>query len=55
MKMTEYEKHLWLDGDRGLKPYLRLKDKGMPSGGFKEGENYGNMRNRTQTGQIIWI
>lgn len=36
MKMTEYEKHLWLDGDRGLKPYLRLKDKGMPSGKIEQ-------------------
>lgn len=28
--MTESEKHLWLDGDDGIKPYLRLKDKGIP-------------------------
>lgn len=28
--MTENEKNFWLDGEDGLKPYLRLKDKGMP-------------------------
>lgn len=32
MEMTESEKNLWLDGDDGLKPYLRMKDKGMPKG-----------------------
>ncbi len=26
------EKDFWLEGDDGLKPYLRLKDKGMPRG-----------------------
>lgn len=32
MRMTESEKEFWLDGEDGLKPYLRLKDKGMPHG-----------------------
>ncbi len=31
-EMTESEKKIWLEGDDGLKPYLRLKDKGMPHG-----------------------
>lgn len=26
------ETDFWLDGDDGLNPYLRLKDKGMPRG-----------------------
>ena len=26
------EKEVWLDGDDGLKPFLRLKNKGMPKG-----------------------
>lgn len=30
--MDESEKKLWLDGDDGLKPFLRLKNKGMPKG-----------------------
>lgn len=30
--MTESEKRLWLDGAGGLKPYLRMKDGGMPKG-----------------------
>lgn len=30
--MTEAEKHLWLDSDVGLSPYLRAKDNGMPHG-----------------------
>lgn len=30
--MTENDKNFWLDGEDGLKPYLRLKDKGMPKG-----------------------
>ena len=28
--MTENEKNCWLNGDDGLTPFLRLKDKGMP-------------------------
>lgn len=32
MEMTESEKKLWLDGEDGLKPYLRMKDKGMTKG-----------------------
>lgn len=32
MNMDEYEKKLWLDGEDGIKPYLRLKGKGMPHG-----------------------
>lgn len=29
-KMNEYELNLYLAGDRGLKPYLRMKERGMP-------------------------
>ena len=36
MKMSESEKRLWLDGERGLKPYLRLKGNGMPSGKIEQ-------------------
>lgn len=32
MGISESEKKMWLDGDDGLKPYLRMKDKGMPKG-----------------------
>lgn len=32
MEMSESEKKMWLDGDDGLKPYLRMNDKGMPKG-----------------------
>lgn len=28
--MTDSEKHLWLDGDDGIRPYLRMNDRGMP-------------------------
>lgn len=35
-KMNEYDKHLYLDGDNGLKPYLRMKDNGMPSDGINQ-------------------
>ena len=34
--MTENEKNFWLDGEDGLKPYLRLKDKGMPQGKIEQ-------------------
>lgn len=34
--MTENEKNFWLDGDNGLKPYLRMKDKGMPRGKIEQ-------------------
>lgn len=30
--MDKYEKHLYLDGEDGLNPYLRMKDNGMPRG-----------------------
>lgn len=30
--IQEPEKGIWLDGDNGLKPYLRMKDRGMPHG-----------------------
>lgn len=30
MNLTDSEKKLYLEGDDGLKPYLRLKGKGMP-------------------------
>lgn len=36
MKMSESEKKIWLDGDGGLKPYLRMKDKGMPKGKIEQ-------------------
>ncbi len=31
-EMTESELHLYLEGSGGLKPYLRMKDNGMPQG-----------------------
>ena len=34
--MTESEKKFWLDGDDGLKPYLRMKDNGMPKGKIEQ-------------------
>lgn len=34
--MSESEKKMWLDGDDGLKPYLRLKNKGMPNGKIEQ-------------------
>lgn len=30
--MDKYEEKLWLDGDDGIKPYLRMKESGMPQG-----------------------
>lgn len=30
--MSEDEERMWLDGEDGLKPYLRMKGRGMPKG-----------------------
>ncbi len=32
MQMSESEKEMWLNGEDGLKLYLRMQDKGMPHG-----------------------
>lgn len=32
MEISESEKKLWLEGDDGLTPYLRMQDRGMPKG-----------------------
>lgn len=29
-EMNEFERQLYLEGDKGLKPYLRMQDRGMP-------------------------
>ena len=34
--MTEAERNLYLDGDDGLKPYLRMKGKGMPANKIRQ-------------------
>lgn len=36
LEMTEAEKHLYLDGNNGLAPYLRLKGRGMPQGKVRQ-------------------
>lgn len=40
MQLTESEKKLWLEGNNGLTPYLRMKDNGMP---------------RDKINQIAWL
>lgn len=34
--MTEAERNLYLDGDNGLKPYLRMEGKGMPQNKIRQ-------------------